>query len=168
MEETRKLVEEIGVVVRIGDGLTLLHIAAQSNRIDVADYLLEKEHPLEMKTKVGETPLDQACWVGSVDVALALLKAGADPNCQTQMGYSPLHRCAFYDHPELAYHLLKHCANPDLKDFTEKQTPYEVAVTKGNRQMEEILKPGTTLPQIEEILKKYEAIKRAAIRGEEE
>lgn len=62
-------------LLNLGDGITLLHLAAQYNREDWAVYLLEVcRHPVEVKTSRGETPLDQAAWRGHVTIAILLLK----------------------------------------------------------------------------------------------
>lgn len=47
--ETGALIAHIGkVVMDIGEGLTLLHLAAQFNRVDLIEYLCDMGHPLEV------------------------------------------------------------------------------------------------------------------------
>lgn len=128
-------------VLNIGDGLTLLHLAGQCNRPDWIHYLAgEKQHPLEVRTIHGETPLDQAAWRGNIDAAVALIRYGADVDCQTNLGYSPLHRCAFYNHPRLGSMLCLAGANQLLRDENH-QTAYEVAVEKRNNRLINLLTP---------------------------
>lgn len=131
VEDIQKVVERMGKgVIDIGDGLTLLHQAAQFNRVDIAHYLIkEAGHPVEAKTINGETPLDQAAWRGCIDVAVFLLRCGADVDCQTKSLYTPLHRCAFYGHDRLAALLCLAGADRKLKD-KDGRTAYDVAVER--------------------------------------
>ena len=50
VEEAKQIVELMGkVVINIGDGLTLLHVAAQNDRCDLIEYFCgELHHPLEV------------------------------------------------------------------------------------------------------------------------
>ena len=109
-----------------------------------------------MKTRVGETALDQAAWRGHIDAAVLLIKYdfvskseafltflfryGADVDCQTGGLYTPLHRCAFYYHPRLASLLCLAGASRTLRD-ENNQTAYEVAVTKGHHDIAKVIKP---------------------------
>lgn len=131
VEDIQKVVERMGkCVIDIGDGLTLLHQAAQFNRVDIAHYLIkEAGHPVEVKTINGETPLDQAAWRGCIDVAVFLLRCGADIDCQTKSLYTPLHRCAFYGHDRMAALLRLAGADQKLKD-KDGHTAYNVAVER--------------------------------------
>lgn len=93
LDVVKELVANMGrAVVNIGDGLTLLHTAAQFGRSDWIVYLAgEMQHPTEVRriiiscclpshsllqvmTVVGETPLDQAAWKGHVSACMLLLK----------------------------------------------------------------------------------------------
>lgn len=143
LNDTKAILSRMGkVVVNIGDGLTLLHLAAQFGNVEIAQYLVEEKcHPLEMRTAHGETPLDQAAWKGNIGVAMVLLKNGADLDCQTWHGkYSPLHRCAFYGHQRLAALFCMAGANQKLLDANGK-TAYQVAVDEGNEGIAQVLKP---------------------------
>lgn len=55
LEELKTIIELMNrPVVNIGDGLTLLHIAAQYNRCDLIDYLCgELHHPLEVSFQIS-------------------------------------------------------------------------------------------------------------------
>jgi ankyrin repeat protein len=143
IETIKTMVEAMGkVVINIGDGLTLLHLAGQCNRPDWMHYLVgEKQHPLEVRTIHGETPLDQAAWRGNIEAAMVLLRYGADVDCQTDLGYSPLHRCAYYDHPQLGSLLCLAGANQTLRDTENQETAYEVAAKKRNRRLMKLLNP---------------------------
>lgn len=74
LEETEEIVRKCNKVeINIGDGLTLLHQAASHDRPDLVNFLCEQGHSTEVKTKHGETPLDQAAWRGQISSAIALL-----------------------------------------------------------------------------------------------
>lgn len=156
-EAARQCVASAGKVeIDIGDTLTLLHQCATHGCVAAARYLLEQGHQTEIKTRgfsslqllydltgvsvVGETPLDQAVWRNQIDVVMLLLKFGADVNCQTDMKYSPLHRCAFYGHERLASLLAMAGADLTLID-KDGQTPYDVALEKGNTTIARVLNP---------------------------
>lgn len=48
-EEVTEIIEKLGKVeIDIGDGLTLLHQAAQFDRGDLVDLLLGRNHPVEV------------------------------------------------------------------------------------------------------------------------
>eukprot|EP01039_Chlorochromonas_danica_P003246 gene3246-3556_t len=142
LEIIKGIIEIMGrVVIDIGDGLTLLHLAAQFGRCEWIEYLAgEAQHPLEVKTVVGETPLDQASWKGYVTASMLLIKYGADVDCQTKLGYTPLHRCAFYDHPRLASLLCLAGADRTLRDHNGDRA-YDVAVKEGNDEVAQLLAP---------------------------
>ncbi len=76
VEELKPFVDTMGrVLINLGDGLTLLHIAAQYGRDDWMDYFIDScQHPLECQTVHGETPLDQASWRGHIDAAMKLIR----------------------------------------------------------------------------------------------
>ena len=123
-----------------GDGLRMLHLAAQFDQPDIARVLLAAKADTEVRSACGETPLDQAAWKGSFNVAQELLRAHADVNCQTNSGYSPLHRVAFYNHPRLAGLFMLAGADVTLRD-ENNQTAYEVAVERQNRRIAVMLTP---------------------------
>ena len=142
VDEAREVVEAVGkVAVDIGDGLTLLHMAAQHELVEVAEFLIERGHPLDCQTDgVAETPLDQAAWRGSLEVAELLVLAGANINCTTTGGYTPLHRCAFYGHGQLAARLLLFGASTTIQDGDGKLA-YECAMEEGHDRIASLLEP---------------------------
>ena len=76
LSDIKLIVEAMGrSKINIGDGLTLLHQAAQFGRVDWIEYLVgEMHHDLEVVTAVGETPLDQAVWRGNFECAFLLIR----------------------------------------------------------------------------------------------
>jgi ankyrin repeat protein len=51
LNDVKEMVSRMGkAVIQIGDGLTLLHLAAQNGCLDIVEYLVEDmKHPLEVK-----------------------------------------------------------------------------------------------------------------------
>jgi hypothetical protein len=53
VEEVNAIVDKVGkVVIDIGDGLTLLHQAAQFDRPDLIHCLVERGHPVEVNLNI--------------------------------------------------------------------------------------------------------------------
>lgn len=51
VEETQSLIDHVGKVeINIGDGLTLLHQAASTNRADLINFLCSKGHSTEVQS----------------------------------------------------------------------------------------------------------------------
>ena len=65
--------------------LTPLHLAAQGDRVAVAQVLLKKRADVNVQTKQGYTPLHVACHNGAVGMIKLLLKAGANVDITTQV-----------------------------------------------------------------------------------
>jgi aminoglycoside N3'-acetyltransferase len=59
-------------------GKTALHLAAETDRLDVARVLVDAGADIEAKTPWGASPLDWAATLGSARVAEFLLSRGAD------------------------------------------------------------------------------------------
>ena len=68
------------------DGVTPLHMAVGSLRVQVAQFLLEHDADLEARTSDGSTPLH---WALGEMIPL-LLDAGADPKAKDERGWTPL------------------------------------------------------------------------------
>ena len=79
-----------------GDGLTGLHLAAQSGSLEVAKVLLAAGAKADAKTRIGAyTPLHLASQGAHLLVVRALLDAGADVKAATtNTGVTPLHLAA--------------------------------------------------------------------------
>src|SRR5688500_2961042 len=70
-----------------GDGLTALHVAAETGQLEIARLLLDAKAPVEARSRIGGyTPLHLAALRGHAAVVSALLAAGADPAAVTTTG----------------------------------------------------------------------------------
>eukprot|EP01087_Luapelamoeba_hula_P020058 TRINITY_DN6762_c0_g1_i1.p1 TRINITY_DN6762_c0_g1~~TRINITY_DN6762_c0_g1_i1.p1 ORF type:complete len:1627 (-),score=259.91 TRINITY_DN6762_c0_g1_i1:102-4982(-) len=73
-------------------GQSLLHVAADKARFDVAEFLLSRESVnLNVQDKTGYTPLHAACFNGDLDVIGLLLVKGADVYALAKDKSTPLH-----------------------------------------------------------------------------
>src|SRR5688572_8318153 len=79
-----------------GDGLTALHVAAQTGNLEIARLLIDARADVRAETRIGAyTPLHLAAGRGHADVIDALLDAGADVAARTtSTGVTPLHLAA--------------------------------------------------------------------------
>lgn len=73
------------------DEFTALHFAAQENRYEVCQFLIENGANLEAKSSIGRTPLHLCSIKGHADIVKLLVNNGADINCQDSDMYTPLH-----------------------------------------------------------------------------
>ncbi len=99
-ESTDYFLVEIGHYVYAGD--TALHIAAASNRPDIARALVAAGADVHAKNRRGAQPLHYAAdsqpgaanWDPDAQAATIayLIEAGADPNATDNSGVAPLHR----------------------------------------------------------------------------
>ncbi|KAG9329912.1 hypothetical protein JZ751_028609 [Albula glossodonta] len=94
-------------------GLTALHMAAQEDRVAIAEILREHEADLDPCTKMGYTPLIVACHYGNVKMVNFLLQHGANVDATTKSGYTPLHQAAQQGNTHIINVLLQHGARPN-------------------------------------------------------
>ena len=117
-----------------GDGLTGLHLAAQSGNLEVAKVLLGAGAKVEAKTRIGAyTPLHLASEGAHTTVVRALLDAGADVKATTTTsGVTPLHlAAAAIDGEGAVAELLKRGAPVDAVESVAGQTPLMFAASAG-------------------------------------
>uniref|UniRef100_A0AAQ5ZBP3 Ankyrin 3 n=1 Tax=Amphiprion ocellaris TaxID=80972 RepID=A0AAQ5ZBP3_AMPOC len=94
-------------------GLTPLHLAAQEDKVNVAEVLVNHGATIDPETKLGYTPLHVACHYGNVKMVNFLLKNQAKVNSKTKNGYTPLHQAAQQGHTHIINLLLHHGASPN-------------------------------------------------------
>lgn len=101
---------------------SLLHIAAQHERVDLARHLLRHGANVSVQTSVlGETPLHCAATTNCVEMAELLLKAGASVNAieakdRSKGGNTPLHYAAEFAQPNMIASLLANGADPNFQN----------------------------------------------------
>jgi ankyrin repeat protein len=100
----------------IRDGTTILHIAVRwrplPSRVRVADFLIAAGAPLDVRDRLGWTPLHVAAELGGPGFVTALLAAGASPTVVDNVGYTPLHRA---EHAGTASALLQVGVSPNTR-----------------------------------------------------
>jgi ankyrin repeat protein len=70
--------------------LTALHIASGKNKLEMVKYLLEIGANIDMKAKLGHTPLYSSTIFNNYDVFRYLIDNGADVNIRHSSGKTPL------------------------------------------------------------------------------
>ena len=89
------------------DGITALHIAANSdrNRVYVMQALLDYEADPNIQSMEGETPLHVAASWGKLEAIKILLANNADPRVKNLSGKTPLDCCNEMKHKECSDYL---------------------------------------------------------------
>lgn len=82
--------------VRVGTGLTPLHLAAIRGNHHAAKLLVRAGANLESQTSQGRAPLLHAVRYNHLEVARVLLSAGADINSSNPDSFTPLQVAMFY------------------------------------------------------------------------
>ena len=88
--------------------------ACRDGNIDrVRGFLLWADH-INVRNKLGQTPLHVAIERDHTKVALYLIKQGADINVRNNRGQTPLHVAIERGHTELALYLIEKLTNANL------------------------------------------------------
>ena len=88
-------------------GFNLLHIAAQFNRVKMADLLIENGLDIEAKTDQGFSPLAVATDFEAVEMVKFLVGEGADIHTRYGEGWSLIHAVVNTGNAELLGYYLK-------------------------------------------------------------
>ncbi|MEE9442081.1 MAG: ankyrin repeat domain-containing protein [candidate division Zixibacteria bacterium] len=81
---------------------TLLHIAADSGYVKIAEYLLGEGADISTKNAEGNTPLHLAALFGHVGVSELFIQNKADLNAVNVQLYTPLHSAVFNGQDDLS------------------------------------------------------------------
>ena len=135
------------VDVAQGDGMSALHLAAESGNLEITRLLIEAGARVEARTAIGGyTPLHVATGGAHAAVVRALLDAGADPAVvTTNTGVTPLHLAAKVLGGEVAVRaLLEKGAAPNGRERSVGgQTPLMFAASFGRAAaVRELLRAG--------------------------
>jgi ankyrin repeat protein len=117
-----------------GDGLTPLHLAAQTGNLEITRILLSGRASVSAKTRLGDyTPLHLAAGGGHTTVVAALIDAGADVNAVTKYtGVAPLHLAAKAVGAETVVKtLIERGAQVNVRETAAGQTPLMFAAAAG-------------------------------------
>lgn len=118
----------------IGNHNTPLHYAAQlkkQTRLTICQLLIEQDAHIDIKNKMGKTPLHIACETSDEpSVAELLICLNANIHVRTSHGLTPLHIAVTKGHLETVKLLLDRGAKPWYTDYRNR-TPMRIA--KENR-----------------------------------
>ncbi|KIW94160.1 uncharacterized protein Z519_05476 [Cladophialophora bantiana CBS 173.52] len=98
------------IELQTSEGQSLLHLAAQYNRVEIIELLRSKRADLEVEW-MDETTLEVGVDSHSPDAARQLLNGGADPNHHTPLAIATVQR-----QKDLGPLLLSHGADPNCID----------------------------------------------------
>ena len=111
------------------NGTTPLVQAAEINRPDMVDLLLEHRADVEKAKRGGFTPLLVSAYRGNLKITEILLEKRADINKAASLGQTPLFMAAQNGHKEVVVTLL--AAGPDKAVTTGWSTALSIARENG-------------------------------------
>lgn len=117
---------------------TLLHIASQHNRPDIADFLLAEDVKVHVENYWGDTPLDQALEAKHYDMARLLIAKGALSE-MFRGNYFPFQKAAANgDKTSVEFLLATELFDIDIRD-SEQETAFLKASRSGHLDVVEFL-----------------------------
>jgi hypothetical protein len=99
-----------------GDGLTCLHIAVISRRIDICKLLIEKGANVEANDSDGYTPLFYAIMYFNVEMVQFLCDLGANVEARHDVGQTPLHYAVLTGSLPIVKELIERKADINARD----------------------------------------------------
>ncbi|MDR0403047.1 MAG: ankyrin repeat domain-containing protein [Treponema sp.] len=115
--------------IRLADGYTVYHYAAQEGYSGYIEYLAGKRADVNAKNNSGAAPLHEAARNGQLYAMEQLVAAGADVNAQDAKGNTPMHLAIpLEQHRAAVSLLLNRGANPNLRD-EHGEIPLQVVIT---------------------------------------
>lgn len=141
LEKVFKLSSTIDVNFRVAirDNQTLLHIAADYQRVEIVKILLENGALVDATSYLNHTSLHSAVESGSIEIVEILLDHGASINARREAHYwyiekaTPLHIAAKNNHCEMLKLLLSRGA--DVTIVSRTMTPLDCAVVFGSQEI---------------------------------
>ena len=116
---------------------TPLHIAAETNKVHVAQRLLSEQVDPNVENKNGATPLHIAAE-NSREMTLDLLYGGASPHSRDENGMTPLHRAAMSNQADCVTHLVDRGGDPNSRNMGN-ETPLHLSAYCGSHEATERL-----------------------------
>jgi ankyrin repeat protein len=119
---------------------SLLHIAAQKNKVDIITMLLDAGADPNVVNNIGETPLFDAVNGDHLAAVKVLLKRGANPAwADADEGNRPLHHAVEENYVDIARALLAAGAPVDAVNTQDGQTALVIASDQGHADMVKLL-----------------------------
>ncbi|MFO0895612.1 MAG: ankyrin repeat domain-containing protein [Phycisphaerales bacterium] len=121
------------------DGTTLIHAAAQFNRVNALRWLLDHGMGVNELDGQSRTPLHAAASADAPDALLVLVEHGADLGAKDRRGMLPIHHAADNDSPRALVVLLEHGADLNAAGGFFGSTALALASRKSNIRCMELL-----------------------------
>ena len=100
--------------------------------IHITKFLLQSNADVNVKNRMGETPLHQAVSCKNLKIVKLLLKYKADINAQQNDGETPLHVAVLKGDNKIVSMLLDNGANPNIVNSVYGKTPVHYAIESDN------------------------------------
>ena len=134
-----ELLYQHGAVLPIGYyGRTLLHVASENGRMDVAQWLLNAGADANAQEEDHNTPLHVAVANGHLELIRTLLGHGVDVNAVARYDVTPLHTALEYGHVDIAQLLIQNGADVHARD-EDHWTPLHLASYRKKAEIVKIL-----------------------------
>lgn len=92
-----------------------LRVCKSSHCKNLAEKLIAKGAAIDVRNKVGDTPLISACAAGNTDLVGVLLEHNAALNVQNKKGLTPLHEALLRGYTDIAKQLIEKGVDCSLK-----------------------------------------------------
>ncbi|CAF0738301.1 unnamed protein product [Rotaria sordida] len=127
-------------ITPVNDNITLLHWAAINNRIEIAEYLLNKHAQIDVfGGELNSTPLHWAIRDRKLQMVIFLLSHNAQASLFDGEGFSSIHLASMFGHTDILAYLIAKGQDIDLLD-KHGMTPLMHAVRRvKNREPTQLL-----------------------------
>ncbi|RYE06024.1 MAG: hypothetical protein EOP33_02130 [Rickettsiaceae bacterium] len=119
-------------------GVTLLHVAASLDHIEMVRFLIANGGNVGAKNKEGKIPLHNAVSKGYIDIVKVLIEAGSGVNASDNNERTPLHLAAEHGRIEIVRLLITNGGNVHAND-KEGNTPLHLAAEHGRIEIVRLL-----------------------------
>jgi palmitoyltransferase len=144
------------VTTPVSGNITLLHWAAINNRIEIAEYLINKRAQIDAYGgDLNSTPLHWAIRDGKIQMVAFLLSHQAEPSLfdgegksiirinynlfEIQLGYSSIHLASMFGHSDIVAYLIAKGQDVDLLDKNGMTPLMHAAARVKNRDPTQLL-----------------------------
>jgi ankyrin repeat protein len=124
----------------IDGNITLLHWAAINNRIEIAEYLINKRAQIDaFGGELNSTPLHWAIRDGKLQMVAFLLSHQAQPSLFDGEGFSSIHLASMFGHTDIVAYLVAKGQDVDLLDKQGMTPLMHAALRVKNRDPTQLL-----------------------------